>query len=57
MTTVKTLNDSDKMNDLTILAKPFGSPSQMQKSCKSKTQANAFCSTFSFSQPHPSIQP
>jgi Zn-dependent peptidase ImmA (M78 family) len=42
MTTVQTLNDSGKMNDRTILAKPFGYPSQKQKSCKASAQANAF---------------
>ena len=57
MTTVQTLNDSGKMNDRTILAKPFGYPSQKQKSCKADTQAKAICSTFAFAQPHPNIQP
>jgi hypothetical protein len=57
MTTVQTLNDIGKMNDRTILAKPFGYPSQKQKSCKAETQANAICSTFAFAQPHPNIQP
>jgi hypothetical protein len=52
MTTVQTLNDSNKMKDRTILAKPFGHPSQKQKSCKADTQANAICSTFAFAQPH-----
>jgi len=52
MTTVQTLNDSGKMNDRTILAKPFGYSSQNQKSCKADTQANAICSTFAFAQPH-----
>jgi hypothetical protein len=48
MTKVQTINDSEKMNIRTILAKPFGYPSQNQKSCK----ANAICSTFAFAQPH-----
>ena len=48
MTTVQTLNDSGKMNYRTILAKPFGYPSQKQKSCK----ASAICSTFAFVPPH-----
>jgi len=53
MTTVQTLNGSEKMNIRTKLAKPFGYPSQKQKSCKADTQANAICSTFAFTQPHP----
>jgi hypothetical protein len=53
MTTVQTLNDSSKTNDRTILAKPFGHPSQKQKSCKADTQTNAIRSTFAFAQPHP----
>jgi hypothetical protein len=40
-------------DDRTILAKPFGYPSQKQKSCKANAQANAICSTFAFAQPHP----
>ena len=53
MKTVQTLNDSGKMNDRTILAKPFGYPSQKQKSCKANAQANEICSTFAFAPPHP----
>ncbi|MDD2987274.1 hypothetical protein [Flavobacterium sp.] len=53
MTTVQTLTDSGKMNDITTLAKPFCYPSQNQKSCKSNAQATAICSTFAFAQPHP----
>ncbi len=53
MTTVQTLNDNGKMNERTILAKPFGYPSQKQKSCKANAQANAICSTFAFAPPHP----
>jgi hypothetical protein len=51
--TVQTLNHSGKMNDGTILARPFGYPSQKQKSCKTNAQANPICSTFGFAQPHP----
>lgn len=42
MTTVQTLNDSNKMNDRTILDKPFGYPSQNQKICKTDQEFNAF---------------
>ncbi len=53
MTTVQTLNDSGKMKNRTVLAKPFGYLSQKQKSCKSNLQAYAVYSTFNFAQPHP----
>ena len=41
MTTVLTLNDSEKMKDRKISDKPFGYPSQKQKRSNATTQANA----------------
>jgi hypothetical protein len=50
MKTVQTLNDSNKMNDRTILAKPFGYPSQKQKRSNATHKPTHGCFTFAFAQ-------
>jgi hypothetical protein len=57
MTTVQTLNNNGKMNDRTILAKPFGYPSQRQKRSNATHEPTQVASHLPLPQRTKTVQP